>query len=140
MNEPLRVYYDGLCVICRASRSWVERRDRNNLVNFVDFRDIDDADLPTSRELLLSNVVAVSGSLSTGYDAWCNILELLPRWRFVAPLLRLAGLSWVGRMLYRFIAANRFRLGGQCKGRLSKNHQNGKSALGYIRVEKRVSQ
>ncbi len=114
MNEKLHVYYDGSCAMCRRYRSWVESRDEEDRIRFVNSRIINDDALPESRHLLLSRIVVEKdGFLSTGYDALCDILTELPRWHSVAPILKLQPFAMAGRILYRFIAANRFRFGGQ---------------------------
>jgi predicted DCC family thiol-disulfide oxidoreductase YuxK len=109
-REPLRVYYDGGCGLCRRSIAIVAAGDVLGRVVYVDALGADDAELPSSvdRGALLRAMHAVSGDRCwTGFDAWRALAARVP---FLWPLLSvlyLPGVAPAGRRLYARIAARR---------------------------------
>jgi hydroxyacylglutathione hydrolase len=113
------VLYDGQCEICQSCIAWLKTLDRENQT----------LPLPISAELLPTidsrlgmdeclrqlHVVTAKGEILVGWDA-------------VAALARLSWFSWIigtlgqwfpfrnaGRLLYGFVAANRYSL-SKCRG------------------------
>jgi predicted DCC family thiol-disulfide oxidoreductase YuxK len=58
-------------------------------------------------------VLDPAGGLSAGYDALVALAPVLPAFSWLGPLLALAPIRAIGRRTYRWLAANRYRLGGQ---------------------------
>ena len=116
------IFYDGTCELCRRSRAWLERRDARGAFAFVDSRDAG----ATARWPGISAeetegrivVLAPDGTRQGGYDGVVTLLRAIPRWRVVAPLLGAWGVRLVGRVVYRAVARNRYRIMGRaaCEG------------------------
>src|ERR1051325_2637090 len=87
----LEVYTDGQCPLCRWMRERVERRDRFSKIEWKDFRE---PAVQQSTPFTLHELDAEmharrkeDGRWAAGYRAWVEVLRVLPRWRFLAPLL-----------------------------------------------------
>ena len=112
----LEVYTDGQCPLCRWMRERVERRDRFRKIDWKDFRD---PAVQQSTPFTLHELDAEmharrkgDGRWSAGYRAWVEVLRVLPRWRFLAPLLNVWPLTFFGRLFYRWLAKRRYKLFG----------------------------
>jgi predicted DCC family thiol-disulfide oxidoreductase YuxK len=115
-TAQLEVYTDGQCPLCRWMREKVERRDRHQRIEWLDFRDPAvqsrtpftlqqlDAEMHTRR--------ISDGRWAAGYLAWVEVGRVLPRWRFIAPLLSVWPITWIGRHVYRWVATRRYKLFG----------------------------
>ena len=116
------IFYDGTCELCRRSRAWLERRDARGAFAFIDSRDpVAMARWPeVSAVETVGRMVVRSpdGKQQGGYDGVVALLRAIPRWRVVAPLLAAWGVRSVGRLVYRAVARNRYRLMGRaaCEG------------------------
>lgn len=115
---PLLLAYDGECGLCRRAMDWVQRRDRWGLV--VAFP-IQNAELlrvapelaGRPLHLEIHGVDTFTREVYAGADLIIHVLDRLPRWRFVAPLLRIPGLPSLGQRLYLWAAARRYRRTGR---------------------------
>ncbi len=47
-----------------------------------------------------------------GYEAWLELVRVLPRWRILAPILSLWPFTSLGRTGYRWLAKRRYALFG----------------------------
>ena len=121
-DAPYLIFYDGRCAICRRSRQTIERLRPLKGVRFID---VNDAALMAGYPAVAGvdvlgqmHVLAPSGTLSGGYDALIALAPILPGVRWIRPVLAAAPVRAVGRRVYRWIAANRYRLGGRasCRG------------------------
>jgi predicted DCC family thiol-disulfide oxidoreductase YuxK len=112
-NSEIEVWTDGDCALCQRSRRWVERRDERGVILIRDFRSASDAQLPVPRSRVEAELVAHSsdGRIYCGFGAWRRIIAKVPRWRWLAPVLGIPPLSWLGTMVYRLVARYRHRLG-----------------------------
>lgn len=113
----LEVYVDGRCRLCQRMRALVEPRDRAHAIEWLDYNEEHAAAraAPTTREQLDARIHVrrlADGVWATGYDAWLEILRLLPGWRMLAPVLSTRPMRVVGHALYEFIARNRRRFFG----------------------------
>jgi predicted DCC family thiol-disulfide oxidoreductase YuxK len=110
------VFYDANCALCARSRRAVERMRPTSDLVFVDVRD------PAAMEpfpmvdrtagLGQMFVLDPAGNLAGGYDGF---LSLVPALRLLRPLrhvLRWRPVRAAGRVVYRWVARNRYRLGG----------------------------
>lgn len=112
-NSQLRVYTDSHCAFCWWARNFVEPHDINRRIDFRDFNDPAVAvETPYSREELARemHVITPEGKWYAGFHGWIAILRVLPRRRWLAGLLSLPPFRWIGPLLYRFLAANRYRI------------------------------
>lgn len=110
------VFYDANCRLCVRSRRTLERlRPRAQLV-FIDVRDDGAmrAHPRVDRQASLRQmfVLSPSGHLAGGYDAFVSLAPTIPLLRPLHPLLASVPIRSVGWALYRWVARNRYRLGG----------------------------
>ncbi len=115
-TAQLEVYTDGQCPLCRWMREKVERRDRFHHVKWLDYRDPEvQALTPYSFQEMDAEMHArriVGGNWSAGYLAWLEVMRVLPRWRYLVPLLSIWPFTALGRLFYRWLATRRYKLFG----------------------------
>ena len=120
--SPYIIFYDGRCRFCTNSRKTVARLPARAELEFVD---INDARRMSGYPIVDPHaaqgqmfVLAPDGSLAGGFDAIVSLLPALSGLRRLRPLLSPAPVRSVGRRLYRWVARNRYRLGGMttCAG------------------------
>ena len=110
------VFYDANCRLCAASRRRLERLRPRARLTFVDVRD--DAmmrDFPMvdrAAGLRQMFVLDPAGNVAGGYDAFLSLAPTIPLIRPLRHVLRLPPVRAVGRGVYRWVARNRYRLGG----------------------------
>jgi predicted DCC family thiol-disulfide oxidoreductase YuxK len=114
---PYLIFYDGLCQICRRSRRIIERLRPSAPVQFIDVNDrAQMAAYPHFPDVHVRGqmyVVDPAGQVAGGYDALVSLSTILPPLAWLSGMLRLPPLRAIGRRAYRWIADNRYRLGGQ---------------------------
>jgi predicted DCC family thiol-disulfide oxidoreductase YuxK len=112
----LEVYTDGQCPLCKWMREQVSRRDRFHRIKWLDYRNQQVQSLtPYSFAQLDAEMHArrtADGHWSAGYQAWLEVLKLLPRWRYLVPLLSLWPFTSLGRIFYAWLATRRYKLFG----------------------------
>ncbi len=110
------VVYDGECSFCLRQIERIKRRDRCALFEYVPrqspglderFPRLADDDFNSGMR-----VITPCGDILVGADALYHIVRRLPIWGTIAWIYRLPGLNTLARLAYRWIAANRYRLGG----------------------------
>lgn len=109
----LTVYDDGNCPFCQWAQAWVERRDRGRRVEFRDFNRPEAAaetPFPPAELGLRMHVRGAQGEWYIGYFGWIAVLAELPRWRWLAGVMRVPPLRWAGPALYQFVADRRYRI------------------------------
>lgn len=113
---PLLLVYDAECPACRSAVDWIQKRDAQGLI--VPFPYQNPELVRMAPELAGRPLDASIHGLDTGTrivkaggDLLPDLLGRLPRWRWVAPLLRLPGLSHLCAWIYRSRAARRCRPG-----------------------------
>jgi predicted DCC family thiol-disulfide oxidoreductase YuxK len=116
-REPYIVFYDGGCRVCRRGRQTIERLHPRADVRFVDSTDPRAmADYPDMAGADVAGQMYVrdpTGRISGGYDALVALLPALSGIAWTAGILGSRALRAIGRPAYRWLAANRYRLGGQ---------------------------
>ncbi len=113
LDGKLRVYTDGCCGFCLWARRRLEPCDTSNRIEFRDYNDpVIAQETPFALEELSGRMhVFVPGTgWFAGYRAWIEVLRVLPRWRWLASIAALPPLAWIGPLIYRLIAANRYRI------------------------------
>lgn len=126
------IFFDAQCQICQRSRLMIQRLAPHAPLRFIDANNVREvsrypqmADADTRGQI---HVLDASGHLSGGYDALVALTPVLPLLSWARPLLNWAPIRATGGRLYHWIAANRYRLGGQvschagaCRLNLSSN-------------------
>jgi predicted DCC family thiol-disulfide oxidoreductase YuxK len=111
------VVYDGQCRICRRGRQMIERLGPTTPVRFVDANDRRAlAQYPEAAGADVRgqmHVVDPAGQVTGGYDALVALAPVLPVVAWARGVLGWGPVRAVGRRAYRWLAANRYRLGGQ---------------------------
>jgi predicted DCC family thiol-disulfide oxidoreductase YuxK len=110
-GRKLRIYHDGRCPFCQWSQQTIERQDRDQRLEFRDYH-VDHAETPFSLADLshAMHVQTSDGRWHIGYFGWIEILRALPRRRWLARVMSLPPLRWLGPLVYRLVAANRYRI------------------------------
>jgi len=107
----LRIYHDGRCPFCQWSQQSIERQDRDRRLEFRDYHVAhSETPFPLAELGRAMHVQTPDGRWHVGYFGWIEILRALPRRRWLARLLAAPPLRWIGPLVYRLIAANRYRL------------------------------
>ena len=112
-TPTLTVLYDGNCGLCRASVERLRRMDRGSRVAQLNLHDPEatirfpQVDREEAMRLMLA--VDSRGRVFSGADAWARIGLALPGWNLVAWLLLVPGIHSIARLIYAWIARNRYR-------------------------------
>lgn len=95
--QPLTVFYDGECPICDFEVAFYKRRDKCQLITWLDINQLTDGQLPQgkSRSDLLGrfHTIGRDGHWRIGVDAFHAIWQRLPlfcrlAWLFKTPITR----------------------------------------------------
>jgi glyoxylase-like metal-dependent hydrolase (beta-lactamase superfamily II)/predicted DCC family thiol-disulfide oxidoreductase YuxK len=118
-NGMYRVLYDGQCEICQACVSWLKVLDREKrtvcLPISTDVLASVDSRLRMEDCLRQLHIVTPEGEILVGWDAVANLARLFrPTWLIGAFGVRFPFRN-AGRLLYGFIATNRYSL-SKCRG------------------------
>ena len=108
----ITVFDDGNCPFCQWAQAWVERRDRDHRLQFLDFnRPEVAAEAPCAPAELgrRMHVRTPEGDWRIGYFGWIAVLSALPRWRWLAAGMRVPPFRWLGPAVYQFVADHRYR-------------------------------
>lgn len=113
----LEVYTDGRCPLCQWMRARVEPFDTERRLEWIDYHEpaaLARAQPHTPAELSAEMHVrqGSAGAWHKGYWAWLVVLSVLPRWRWLVPVLRLWPLRTLGPHFYHFVATHRYTLFG----------------------------
>lgn len=113
MDRRHEVIYDADCGICQATRRKAEALDRYGRFAWTPLQD----DEVYRRHPALTreaceieiHVAAADGQIYRGYEGMRFIAEGLPALAWIGPILHLRPVAWAGRVVYRWVAANRRR-------------------------------
>jgi predicted DCC family thiol-disulfide oxidoreductase YuxK len=112
----IEVYTDGQCNLCRWMRARVEPLDRDRRIEWLDYNDpkILQRAAPRTRAEMANEMHThtADGRWSKGYFGWIEVIRVLPRWKWLAPILSLWPITKLGEMFYRWLAARRYTLFG----------------------------
>lgn len=115
MNNPAprrdTLYYDGRCGLCVRSMRIIRRLDWLGRLNYTDSTTLTDHLLPVSRDDSLVGVPMKTrdGEILIGFPAVRRALLQTPLGAAPALALYLPIVSFLGRRLYNYIAARRWR-------------------------------
>lgn len=110
------VLYDGDCGFCQRSVRILKALDWFKRLHFQSARDVDKlpettVELDPQKMLDEMHVVPPGRDRAyAGFSAFRWIAWRLPLTMFVAPLLYVPGVLWLGNRVYRWVARNRFKL------------------------------
>ena len=107
---PPTVIYDGECGLCRQAVAIVRRWDREHMLRFVPFQDgpaVASFGIGLPALAAAMHLVLPDGRVYAGADAVPELLRLLPRRRWLAPLFYIPGVLPIARRVYARIAARR---------------------------------
>ena len=111
---PLRVYYDGACIVCATEIERYGRRDRAGRLELVDISDpaFDPVPLGITRDALMyqMHVIDRMGRVYRNVEAFWAIWQAFPASTllgFLGTLMTLPGVGAVARLCYRIFARYR---------------------------------
>jgi len=114
-----RVLYDGQCEICQACVAWLKTLDHENktlplpispeVLSTTDFR------LKLDECLRQLHVITPEGEILVGWDAVSALARLFPSTWLIGTLGQWFPFRNFGRLLYGFVARNRYSL-SKCRG------------------------
>jgi predicted DCC family thiol-disulfide oxidoreductase YuxK len=114
--SQIEVYTDGHCNLCRWMRARVEPLDRDQRIEWLDYNDpeILKRAAPHTREEMANEMHARTsgGHWAKGYFAWIEVTKVLPRWKWLAPLMGTWPLTKLGPVFYHWLASRRYTLFG----------------------------
>lgn len=114
--NKIEVYTDGHCNLCRWMRARVEPYDRDARIAWLDYNDpeILQRASPRTHEALAAEMHTrtADGRWSKGYFAWIEVIRVLPRWKWLAPILSIWPFTKLGPLFYSWLAARRYTLFG----------------------------
>ena len=118
-SGPYIVLYDGQCEICQACVSWLNVLDGNKKTSPVPIsaETVSNLDARLSLEDCLRqlHVLTPDRELHVGWDAVACLACLFPATWLIGELGRAFPFHMLGRLLYGWVAANRYSL-SKCRG------------------------
>jgi predicted DCC family thiol-disulfide oxidoreductase YuxK len=114
-SERVAVLYDGMCVLCVNSvRLWraLDWRKRLEFIDVQDWQRVQGRFPQVERSAALGaiHVIGSDGALYTGYDGVRYMARFAPLLAWLAPLLYLPPIAWLGRRVYAWIARRRYAI------------------------------
>lgn len=105
--------YDGQCGFCLESVKRLRVLDVFGWVELQDVHAVNDSgrlhpDLTAERCRSEMVLIGPDGRLTGGFDAFVRLTRRLPLLMPLAPLVHLPGAAWMGRPIYRWVAAHRY--------------------------------
>jgi predicted DCC family thiol-disulfide oxidoreductase YuxK len=116
-----RVLYDGQCEICQACISWLKTLDHEDKKQTIclpispDALSTVDPRLKMDDCLRQLHVVTPEGAIHTGWDAVTCLARLFPSTWLIGVVGQWFPFRGAGRLLYGFVARNRYSL-SKCRG------------------------
>jgi len=104
-------FYDGRCGLCQGSKRLAGWLDWFGRVSWLDFRDSEVRSLvPFLSDDSLEqrmHVITPEGRILVGYDGWRRMIASFPLTFIPSVLLYVFPVSFIGRRVYNWVAANR---------------------------------
>jgi predicted DCC family thiol-disulfide oxidoreductase YuxK len=105
MTEPLKVYYDGGCPVCKREIAFYKAQPDNGAFEWVDASGGDPSALGPglSREMALKamHVRLPDGRLLSGAAAFAEMWRRMPRFRWLGTLLGVPPVNVIAEFGYR---------------------------------------
>ncbi|HEU0020409.1 MAG TPA: DUF393 domain-containing protein [Dehalococcoidia bacterium] len=107
-----KFYYDGGCGLCRWVVKWLSRMDFGSGITWISFQSLErPPDGLTWGDLDRAAYLETGqGDLLEGFYAFRKLTRKVPALWLLAPLFCLPGIHVPGRVVYRWVAANRYKL------------------------------
>jgi predicted DCC family thiol-disulfide oxidoreductase YuxK len=121
MPQRVRVFYDDQCGICQAWVSRLQRLDRRHRAECLplDPELVSRAGLDLEACTRQMHVVTSQGRILAGWNAVAYLTRLFPATWPIGALGAVPPFRWLGRILYGWVAGNRYALskchGGACR-------------------------
>ncbi len=116
LADKIEVYTDGHCNLCKWMRARVEPLDRDRRIEWLDYndREILKRAAPHTCEQMTEEMHArlPDGRWFKGYYSWIEVICVLPRWRWLAPIMSVWPLTKLGPIFYHWLASRRYTLFG----------------------------
>jgi ribonuclease/clavin/mitogillin len=113
------VLYDGQCEICQGCVAWLKTLDHENkticLPISAEVLSAVDSRLQMDECLRQLHVVTPKGEIFVGWDAVATLARLFPSTWLIGTLGQWIPFRNIGRLLYGFVATNRYSL-SKCRG------------------------
>src|ERR1700682_2976827 len=110
--NQIEAYTDGQCNLCRWMRARVAPLDRDRRIEWLDYNDpeILQRAAPHTREEMAEEMHTrtADGRWSKGYFAWIEVIRVLPRWKWLSPILSVWPFTKFGPIFYGWLAARRY--------------------------------
>jgi predicted DCC family thiol-disulfide oxidoreductase YuxK len=114
--QPATVIYDGKCGFCRTKIQDIQRLDSERQLQFMPRQNAEtEQRFPQIKSLELNEGILLidqHGQIYVAADAMYEIGRRLPKTRAISSIYRLPIIKQIIQLGYKFIAANRHRLGG----------------------------
>ena len=118
-QAPYRVLYDAQCEICQGCVAWLRILDHESktlpLPISPEALSKIDSQLRLDECLHQLHVVSPEGEILVGWDAVASLARLFPSTWLIGALGRWFPFRSIGRLLYGFVATNRYSL-SKCRG------------------------
>ena len=114
-TDTFDIFMDGSCSFCRWSREKIEPYDSRSQLRFLDYNDpAVGAQAPFSRDELdrEMHVRTPDGKWLMGFEAWLELLSVLPKLAWLGKIASWPPLRWMGPSVYGFIARHRYSIPG----------------------------
>lgn len=97
-------------------REHVEPLDRNHHLEWLDYNDpeIRQRAAPHTLEQMTEemHVRIDDGRWFKGYFAWIEVIRVLPRWKWIVPMMSMWPFTRLGPVFYHWLASRRYTLFG----------------------------
>ncbi|MGE5701472.1 MAG: thiol-disulfide oxidoreductase DCC family protein [Clostridia bacterium] len=120
------VFYDMYCVMCRFFKHWFQRLGRRGSDARVQWNHYTEAAACGLNEKACGQALHVQtakGEVEKGFYAVRYLLAYTKLF-WLAPLLYIPGIPWIGVKLYAWVANNRYRLFGEWKEEVSSDENS----------------
>jgi glyoxylase-like metal-dependent hydrolase (beta-lactamase superfamily II)/predicted DCC family thiol-disulfide oxidoreductase YuxK len=109
------VYYDDQCEVCQAGVSWLRFLDRGHRVRPIALSSAPLPDGLVLEDCLRELHVVTPTQTLVGWDAVARLARLFGWTWLIGAIGAVPPFSWLGRILYRYVARNRYAI-SRCRG------------------------
>ena len=113
--DQFLVYYDDQCEVCQAGVSWLRFLDRGHRVCAVELSSTPLPDGLVLEDCLRELHVVTPTRTLVGWDAVARLARLFGWTWPIGAIGAIPPFSWLGRILYRYVAKNRYAV-SRCRG------------------------
>lgn len=114
-SQQPTIIYDGECSFCQQQMDRIRKWDREGAFACRPRQDETvEQDFPALKQQDFNSgirLVEPDGTVYVGADAIYHMTRRMPRWRWLAWIYRVPGISFLAKHAYQWVAANRHRFG-----------------------------